>query len=179
MYCVRTIDSPVGELTLASKDGKLCGLWLAGQKYFMAKLDGSAVESRSDEPIFTAVAEWLAVYFSGENPGPIPPVILEGTSFQNRVWTLLGAIPYGATVTYGQLGAMLVQETGGGKMSSRAVGAAVGHNPISILLPCHRVVGASGSLTGYAGGLQRKLFLLELEGIDTSKFKIPTTGSAL
>lgn len=178
MFYRDIVDSPLGEITLASSGGRLSGLWFSGQKHFMAKLDPAA-ELQPDLPIFAETKKWLEAYFSGRNPGPIPPVILEGTPFQHRVWNLLGTIPYGETVTYGQMANRLAEESASGKMSCRAVGGAVGHNPISIILPCHRVVGADGSLTGYAGGIKRKLFLLELEGIDTTRFRIPTKGTAL
>lgn len=176
MDYVCTVASPVGPLTLASDGQALIGLWLEGQKYFEATL-GEA-EQCPDLPIFDDARTWLERYFQGSDPGPLPRVNPRGTEFRQRVWHLLAEIPYGELTTYGQLAKRLEQQTGS-RASSRAVGGAVGHNPISIILPCHRVVGASGSLTGYAGGVQKKIALLELEGIDCSKLKVPTKGTAL
>lgn len=169
-------ESPVGALTLASDGEALIGLWLEGQKYFEATL-GSA-EERADLPIFAEAKAWLARYFEGADPGPIPLVRPRGSAFRQRVWSLLAEIPYGQLATYGQLAERLAQQEGG-HASARAVGGAVGHNPISIILPCHRVVGAGGSLTGYAGGIAKKVALLKLEGVDVSRLKVPTKGTAL
>ncbi|MCL1799397.1 MAG: methylated-DNA--[protein]-cysteine S-methyltransferase [Eggerthellaceae bacterium] len=177
MQFVSTIPSPVGDLTLGSDGEHLSGLWLAEQKYFMANVGKASQEDNL--PVFEEARAWLDRYFAGEDPGPIPPVKMPGTAFQQRVWDLLVEIPYGKLTTYGEIARRIAAERGMEKMSSRAVGGAVGHNPVSIIVPCHRVVGASGSLTGYGGGLARKIKLLELEGVDMSRLSIPTKGTAL
>jgi len=171
------VPSPVGELTLGSDGERLTGLWLAGQKYFMATA-ADAVPSPG-LPIFEEARAWLDRYFAGDDPGPIPAVRPEGTEFRQRVWELLVEVPYGHLTTYGELAHKVAAEEGVAQMPFRAVGGAVGHNPISIIIPCHRVVGSGGSLTGYAGGIARKVQLLELEGVDVSRLRIPTKGTAL
>lgn len=156
-------DSPLGPITLAGEDGALTGLWFDGQKYFGAGLPAGTPEG--EPPVFRQVRAWLDRYFRGEDPGPAPPLAPAGTAFQRAVWEVLREIPYGRTATYGQV----AQATGRGlgrNTSPRAAGSAVGRNPISLLIPCHRVVGAGGSLTGYAGGLERKEALLKLEGAE-------------
>ena len=174
---VESFSSPIGEVTLGSDGEFLTGLWLADQKYFMA----GVVEITSEEPlpIFQETKAWLEHYFRGLDPGPIPPVRPQGSEFRRQVWELLAEIPYGKLATYGELAQRIGAQRGMAKMSSRAVGGAVGHNPVSIIIPCHRVVGANGSLTGYGGGIARKIALLELEGVDMSKLSIPTKGTAL
>lgn len=169
----------LGPLTLASDGEHLVGLWLPGQKYYGATLEGKVAEDDS-LPVFAQVKEWLDRYFAGEQPPifalPLAPI---GTDFRHRVWRKLITIPYGQTRTYGQLAQELADEDGNDKMSAQAVGGAVGHNPISIIIPCHRVVGADGSLTGYAGGVEKKVFLLEHEGVDMSGLTVPKKGTAL
>ena len=156
MY-ITQVDSPVGRLTLAARDGCLTGLWLEGQKYFMAGADPET-ENAPDAAPFPQARAWLAAYFAGQDADASAlPLAPRGTDFQRRVWQALREIPRGQTRTYGQLSAVL-------HSSARAVGGAVGHNPISILIPCHRVLGAAGRLTGYAGGADRKALLLRLEG---------------
>lgn len=123
--------------------------------------------------------QWLDVYFAGKEPDFTPLLHLVGSDFRQAVWNILLSIPYGRTMTYGQIAKQLAKNTGIDKMSAQAVGGAVGHNPISIIVPCHRVVGASGSLTGYAGGLDKKIALLELEKTDTARFFRPKKGTAL
>ena len=159
--------SPLGGITMASDGNALTGLWFDGQKYFA---EGLAE---------TAAAKTLPVFDGGRRPDFTPPLNLEGTAFRKEVWQLLLQIPYGQTTTYGELAAQLAAHNGLKRMSAQAVGGAVGHNPISIIVPCHRVVGTGGSLTGYAGGLAKKLALLKLEGIDTAKFTMPAKGTAL
>ena len=142
-------DSPLGDITLASDGRALTGLWFDGQKHFRSTL-GTPVSSPAELPIFSKTCRWLDFYFSGHKPNFTPPTLLQGTDFQQRVWTSLLTIPYGQTVTYGELARRI------GCRSAQAVGGAVGRNPISIIVPCHRIVGSNGSLTGYAGGLDRK-----------------------
>lgn len=155
-------ESPLGSYVMAEEDGKLVGLWLMGQKYFPKELPpvGS-----SEGNLFALTRRWLDRYFAGERPEPgelrLAP---KGSAFARQVWELLLEIPYGETVTYGQLARELANRRGLERMSAQAVGGAVGHNPISIIIPCHRVLGAKGQLTGYAGGLEIKRRLLELEG---------------
>ena len=185
MEFITVIDSPVGELTVSSDGENLTGLWIAGQKYFAASLrgvqDATVVTTlaTADLPVFAEVSSWLDKYFKGENPGSIPAVKLRGSRFREEVWELLCAIPYGEVVTYGDLAQQMAAITGKARMSSQAVGGAIGHNPISIIIPCHRVVGSDGSLTGYAGGIGIKERLLALEGLDMNRFHIPTRGTAL
>lgn len=166
MRYVNTVDSPVGALTMAADDSgqKLVGLWLEGQKYFGAGLSGDEQESQTS-PVFELVEDWLAEYFKGNRPSPASlPLAPQGTEFQQQVWKILLHIPSGSVVTYGEIAAQVAQQNGLPSMSSQAVGGAVGRNPISIVIPCHRVVGADGSLTGYAGGLEVKRKLLVIEG---------------
>lgn len=162
MVFITACDSPVGTLTLASDGEALSGLWLAGQKHFMATVrEGYARDGAL--PVFDAARAWLARYFAGERPMPGELALaFAGTAFQRAVWLELLAVPYGETTTYGRLAARLSAR--GLRAGARAVGGAVGRNPISIVVPCHRVVGADGALTGYAGGLEAKRFLLRLEG---------------
>lgn len=149
--------SPLGGILLAADGEGLTGLWFEGQKYFARGLDAEHEEKLL--PVFAQAARWLDTYFSGKEPDFTPPLHLPGTEFQRTVWQKLLAIPYGGTETYGGL-ARLCSRAG---MTARAVGGAVGRNPVSIIVPCHRVVGARGSLTGYAGGIERKEKLLALE----------------
>ena len=171
-------DSPLGRLTLAGEGGALTGLWLEGQKYFGAGLPEGAVEENL--PVFREARRWLDRYFAGERPAigelPLAPA---GSAFRRLVWELLREIPYGEVATYGALGREAARRMGRESMSAQAVGGAVAHNPISIIIPCHRVVGADGSLTGYAGGVERKLWLLRHEGADLSGLTVPTRGTAL
>ncbi len=157
MDYINHYDSPLGSITLASDGTALTGLWFDGQRHFAATLDPDHTER--DLPIFREARAWLDVYFAGREPDFTPPLRLNGTDFRRAVWETLQTIPYGHTVTYGALAARL----GLPGTSARAVGGAVGRNPISLIVPCHRVVGADESLTGYAGGLQRKAWLLSLE----------------
>ncbi|MBR4902016.1 MAG: methylated-DNA--[Victivallales bacterium] len=155
-------DSPVGQLTLVSNGSQLTGLYVDGQRYFP---DLTMAEKGADLPLFNDVTRWLDDYFAGKKPSvQYLPLLLQGTAFRLKVWELLRTIPYGETMTYGELTRRL-NETEGMKTCARAVGNAVGRNPISIIIPCHRVVGTDGSLTGYAGGLDIKCKLLALEQI--------------
>ncbi|MCF0199071.1 MAG: methylated-DNA--[protein]-cysteine S-methyltransferase [Bacteroidaceae bacterium] len=155
--------SPLGPLTMASNGEALIGLWFDGQQYFGSGLLGQHEER--DGAVFAATRLWLDAYFRGERPATSPPLHLIGTPFQQQVWAELLTIPYGATATYGAIATSIARAAGRNSMSAQAVGGAVGHNPISIIVPCHRVVGADGRLTGYAGGLHRKEALLRLEQI--------------
>lgn len=169
--------SPLGGITMASDGTALTGLWFDGQKYFAEGLTETAAAKKL--PVFDETVRWLDIYFGGRRPDFTPPLNLERTAFRKEVWQLLLQIPYGQTTTYGELAAQLAAHNGLKQMSAQAVGGAVGHNPISIIVPCHRVVGTGGSLTGYAGGLAKKLALLKLEGIDTANFTMPAKGTAL
>ena len=160
MYWYTTVSSPLGELLLSCGQAGLTGLWFAGQRHYAASLEGEGVLA-PEHPAFAAVQLWLERYFAGENPGPVPvPLAPAGTPFRRAVWARLRELPRGQTTTYGAL----ARDMGLHPSSARAVGGAVARNPISILIPCHRVVGAGGGLTGYAGGLERKAALLRLEG---------------
>lgn len=154
--------SPLGNILLAADEKGLTGLWFEGQKYFALYLDKEHEEK--ELPVFRETKRWLDTYFTGKEPDFKLPLHFTGTSFQNEVWEILYTIPYGKTITYGEIARLLTQKKGLAQMSAQAVGGAVGHNEISIIVPCHRVVGASGSLTGYAGGIDRKIKLLKLEG---------------
>lgn len=155
--------SPLGGIFLTAGDLGLTGLWFEGQTHDTDRL---SLEYREEQtPILLETAHWLDIYFSGEVPGFLPPLHPVGTAFRQAVWQILLEIPYGQTATYGGLAARLARERGIPRMSAQAIGGAVGHNPIALIIPCHRVVGADGSLTGYAGGLGRKRKLLELEKI--------------
>lgn len=173
------LASPLGRLLLASDGENLVGLWNEGQKYFAASVDGEFVE-RPDLPVFAAVKKWLDAYFAGKKPTiaglPLAPA---GSEFRKAVWGVLCGIPYGECTTYGEIAKHATVRMNKKNMSGQAVGGAVGHNPISIIIPCHRVVGANGSLTGYAGGLDKKIKLLQLEGVDASVYHIPRAGTAL
>ena len=169
--------SPIGNILLAADDVGLTGLWFEGQKYFALYLDKEREEK--DLPIFEQTKHWLDLYFSGKEPDFSIPLHFTGTDFQNEVWQILCSIPYGQTMTYGQIAKQIAEKRGLARMSAQAVGGAVGHNEISIIVPCHRVVGANGSLTGYAGGIDKKVALLTLEKVDMQAFFIPKKGTAL
>lgn len=160
-------DSPLGELTLASKDNKLIGLWFNDQKHFSGSFDEKTIEC-DDLEVFEKTKEWLDSYFNGDNPSIDDlNLSLKGSEFQLKVWDLLKDIPYGEVVTYGDIAKRISLN-----MSSQAVGGAVGHNPISVIVPCHRVIGSNGNLTGYAGGLENKVKLLKLEGVEIRDLKV-------
>ncbi|RAV03478.1 methylated-DNA--[protein]-cysteine S-methyltransferase [Paenibacillus sp. YN15] len=179
MYYRTTYSSPVGTMTLACDGDHLVGLWLDGQKYYGGTISGEMME-KSCIPVFKAAHNWLDSYFAGERPAisqlPLAPI---GGEFRREVWGILCEIPYGEVITYGDIAKRMAAKLGKDRMSSQAVGGAVGHNPISIIIPCHRVVGSNGSLTGYAGGVQTKVKLLELEGADMSNLFVPKRGTAL
>ena len=152
-------DTPLGKLQAAASENAIIGLWFIGQKYFPACIKTWIY--KNDHPVFVSLNSWLKDYFAGKKPDITFSLSPKGTDFQQSVWKLLIKIPYGKTSTYGAIAVKL--SAGGKRAAAQAVGGAVGHNPISILIPCHRVLGADGSLTGYAGGLDRKKALLELE----------------
>lgn len=169
--------SPMGSILLAADGTCLTGLWFEGQKYFALHL-GSAYEEK-EIPIFETAKRWLDCYFSGKEPNFTVPLRFTGTAFQKEVWEILCSIPYGQTITYGEIANQLAIKRGLPRFSAQAVGGAVGHNKISIIVPCHRVVGANGNLTGYAGGIDKKVKLLALEKIDVQSFFLPKIGTAL
>ncbi len=170
-------DSPLGGITLSGNEGALTGLWFDGQKYFGASLPKEYEEKSL--PVFRQAVRWLDTYFSGKAPDFTPPLCIQGTPFRKTVWELLLTIPFGETTTYGEIAKKIAGQNGLSRMSPQAVGGAVGRNPIALIIPCHRVVGANGSLTGYAGGIEKKLWLLRLEKADTSSFFVPERGTAL
>ena len=184
-------ESPLGGILLASDGEALTGLWFDGQKYFADALkeagegaandDGSGASSDSglNSPAFDDARRWLDVYFSGRDPGFTPLLHMLTTPFRRAVWEVMLTIPYGSTMTYGEIAAEVARRRGLARMSAQAVGGAVGHNSISLIIPCHRVVGSNGSLTGYAGGVDKKLRLLTMEGADMSRLFVPTKGTAL
>lgn len=166
MHYTTFYESPIGRMLLAADDTGLTGLWFEGQKYFARCLDRENEEK--ELPVFAEAKRWLDIYFSGKEPDFTPPLHFIGTDFQKEVWEILCAIPYGQTMTYGAIADQLAKKRGLSRMSAQAVGGAVGHNNLSIIVPCHRVVGSDGSLTGYAGGIERKTFLLNLENAKIS-----------
>lgn len=171
MTFIQHYASPLGGIMLAANDIGLTGLWFDGQKYFADTLPAEHIERET--PILTDAKRWLDVYFTGNEPGFKPLLHIVGSAFRQAVWELLLQIPYGQTVTYGELACQLAEKQGAEHMSAQAVGGAVGHNPISLIIPCHRVVGTHGSLTGYAGGIDKKIMLLELEQADMQGFFAP------
>ena len=177
MLYISHYQSPLGPILLAADAIGLTGLWFEGQKYFASRLDKEREEK--EIPLFEKVKQWLDRYFSGKEPDFSVPLHFTGTAFQKEVWEILCSIPYGQTMTYGEIAKQLAAKKGLPRMSAQAVGGAVAHNEISILVPCHRVVGTRGSLTGYAGGIDKKVKLLTLEKVDMKAFFIPKKGTAL
>lgn len=177
MTCTARYSSPLGRLILACDGTALTGVWFEGQKYLSLPADARPDEG---QPVLIQAADWLDRYFAGERPSleqlPLSPA---GSPFRQAVWELLRQIPYGQVTTYKALAQTLAGRLGRETMSSQAVGGAVGHNPISVIIPCHRVVGTDGSLTGYAGGLDRKLALLRHEGTDLTRLSLPKTAEGL
>lgn len=164
-------SSPLGNVTLESDGENLTGLYIDGQR--QVNNDYHKTAKRETLPIFSQTVKWLDEYFDGKTPDFTPEIKLVGMPFQKSVWEKLLTIPYGKTVTYGDIARQIAKEKGLPKMSSQAVGGAVGSNPVSIIVPCHRVIGANGNLTGYAGGVDKKIQLLSIEKIDVSKFSLP------
>ena len=168
-------DSPLGGITLASDGECLIGLWVDGQQHFAEVLDPCHEEKCL--PVFQQAEHWLDVYFSGHTPDFTPPLRLRGTPFRRMVWEILLTIPYGRTLTYGEISQILARKTGISRMSAQAVGGAIAHNAISLIIPCHRVLGSHGSLTGYAGGMQRKAQLLILERAAANVLAVPCSST--
>lgn len=162
---------------MASDGTALTGLWFDGQKCFADTVLEEHIEKSL--PIFDDVSKWLDIYFGGKEPDFMPLVTFETTPFRKAVWDILVTIPYGKTMTYGEIADIIAGQKGIDKMSAQAIGGAVGHNPVSIIIPCHRVVGTGGSLTGYAGGIDKKIQLLKLEKTDMSGLFVPKKGTAL
>lgn len=177
MDYIHHYQSPLGGITLASDGKVLTGLWFDKQKYFADTLDKDFQEK--DLPIFEQVSKWLDIYFSGKAPDFIPPLVMKTTPFRKAVWKIMLSIPYGKTMTYGEIAAKIAKQKGIKQMSAQAVGGAVGHNSISLIIPCHRVVGTNGSLTGYAGGIDKKAKLLKLEQTNMGNLFVPVKGIAL
>lgn len=169
--------SPLGKIMLASDGEALTGLWFESQKYFAAGLMEEPEQRML--PVFEQAKEWLDIYFSGKEPGFMPKLAMETTPFRKLVWEIMLTIPYGETMSYKEIAKKVAKRKGIEKMSAHAVGGAVAHNAISLIIPCHRVVGADGSLTGYAGGIDKKVKLLTMENADMSRLFVPTKGAAL
>jgi methylated-DNA-[protein]-cysteine S-methyltransferase len=168
MIYTRTYPAPMGAITASAQNDAITGLWFNGQKYFPAGVREWRVTE--DYPVLVELGAWLDAYFAGENPPITFPLALHGSRFRERVWQILQQIPYGQTTTYGTIAKQLAAEQDGDNgtksvIAAQAVGGAVGHNPISIVVPCHRVLGSTGKLTGYAGGIDKKIALLKLEGV--------------
>ena len=166
MTYIQHYDAPLGRILLAADEVGLTGLWFDGAKYFADGLPAEHTERET--PVLSEARRWLDLYFAGQEPGFLPPLHPAGATFQQAVWALLRKIPYGQTTTYGALAGQLAEQSGK-RVSAQAVGGAVGHNPVSLIVPCHRVVGSGGSLTGYAGGVEKKMRLLTLENSEAAK----------
>ncbi len=177
MTYIQHYDSPLGGILLAADEIGLTGLWFDREKYFADNLPAEHTERET--PVLAESKRWLDTYFAGSEPDFLPPLHPIGSAFRREVWEILLRISYGQTTTYGAIARELAQKRGLARMSAQAVGGAVGHNEISIIIPCHRVVGAGGSLTGYAGGIDKKVRLLELERADMRGFFVPKKGTAL
>ena len=168
----------IGTLTLASDGESIVGCWFDNDRFFGYGVD-EPMERRDDLPVFDCARDWLDRYFAGERPRPQElPLAANGSDFQRRVWNILQEIPYGETVTYGDIAKRMATESGK-NMSAQAVGGAVGRNPLCVIVPCHRVMGAKGNLTGFGGGLDTKVKLLEHEQTDMDGFYRPKKGTAL
>ena len=177
MIFIQHYDSPLGGILLAADETGLTGLWFDGQKFFARDLPAERVEQNT--PALSEVKRWLDIYFTGKEPDFMPPLHPIGSAFRRSVWDILLRIPYGQTTTYGEIARQLAEKQGRPRIAAQAVGGAVGHNKISIIIPCHRVVGTNGSLTGYAGGIDKKVKLLEWEHTDMTGSFVPREGTAL
>ena len=163
--------SPLGGITMASDGDSLVGLWFDGQKHFAETLNRMHTEAAL--PVFEETDRWLDLYFSGKVPDFTPDLRMRATSFRKTVWEILLTVPYGKTVSYGEIAALVAKQKHLPRMSARAVGGAVEHNAVSLIIPCHRVVGADGNLTGYAGGMEKKRILLEWEKAERKSLSVP------
>ena len=172
MHYLSHYESPLGAMTMAGDGEHLTGLWFDGQKYDRSTIDDDAV-LQPRLPVFMQTAQWLGAYFEGADPGFTPPISIEGSDFRKMVTSIMLSIPFGATSTYARIAAEVARRTGRKQMSAQAVGGAVGHNPITLIVPCHRVLASDGSLRGYAGGVDRKERLLEMEGVNMSGLSTP------
>ena len=177
MIFIQHYDSPLGGILLAANETGLTGLWFEGQKFFARDLPAERVEQNT--PALSEVKRWLDIYFTGKEPDFMPPLHPIGSAFRRSVWDILLRIPYGQTTTYGEIARQLAEKQGRPRIAAQAVGGAVGHNKISIIIPCHRVVGTHGSLTGYAGGIDKKVKLLEWEHTDMTGLFVPREDTAL
>ena len=177
MIFIQHYDSPLGGILLAADEIGLTGLWFDGQKFFARDLPAERVEQNT--PALSEVKRWMDSYFTGKEPDFMPPLHPIGSAFRRSVWDILLRIPYGQTSTYGEIARQLAEKQGRPRIAAQAVGGAVGHNKISIIIPCHRVVGTNGSLTGYAGGIDKKVKLLEWEHTDMTGLFVPREGTAL
>ena len=177
MIFIQHYDSPLGGILLAADETGLTGLWFDGQKYFASDLPAERVEQNT--PALSEAKRWLDIYFTGKEPDFMPPLHPIGSAFRRSVWDILLRVPYGQTTTYGEIARQLAEKQGRPRIAAQAVGGAVGHNKISIIIPCHRVVGTNGSLTGYAGGIDKKVKLLEWEHTDMTGLFVPREGTAL
>lgn len=177
MDYIHHYQSPLGGMTMASDGTSLIGLWFDGQKYFADTIEKNTPQK--DLPIFKQTDKWLDIYFSGKSPEFTPPLTMHTTPFRKCVLEIMLTIPFGRTMTYGEIADKIAKQKGIEKMSAQAIGGAVGHNSISLIIPCHRVVGSNGNLTGYAGGLDKKIKLLEIERINIKSFFVPKKGTAL
>ncbi len=177
MHYIEKYDSPLGMITMVSDGENLTALVFDGQKYY--DIDVPADSIKKDLPIFDSVSKWLNIYFEGKEPDFMPPIAMAGSQFRMEVWEILQQIPYGQVITYGDISKQIAKNRGIDRMSAQAVGGAVGHNPISIIVPCHRVVGEQGNLTGFAGGIDKKVGLLKIEKAYQDSFYVPKKGTAL
>ena len=177
MIFIQHYDSLLGGILLAADETGLTGLWFDGQKFFARDLPVERVEQNT--PALSEVKRWLDIYFTGKEPDFMPPLHPIGSAFRRSVWDILLRIPYGQTTTYGEIARQLAEKQGRPRIAAQAVGGAVGHNKISIIIPCHRVVGTNGSLTGYAGGIDKKVKLLEWEHTDMTGSFVPREGTAI
>lgn len=176
MHYTSIYQSPVGEILLAADDIGVVGVWFKNEKYFAYCLDKE--NEPKETPIITELKQWLDVYFSGKKADFEPPVHMIGTPFQIEVWTILHQIPYGTTTTYSEIANQIAKNRGLERMSAQAVGTAVGKNNINLIVPCHRVVGTNNSLAGYAGGIDKKIAFLKLEGAYKEEYFIPKHSTA-
>lgn len=176
MQYIQYYFSPLGRILLAADDQGLTGLWFENEKYYAHSLE--KVHEVKRTAILESAERWLDIYFAGKDPGIFRPIHMLGTDFQKSVWEILLTIPFGKTMTYGEIARQIAAKKGLEHMSAQAVGGAVGHNKISIIIPCHRVIGTGGSLTGYAGGVDKKAALLRLEHAWTDAMYIPSNNAA-